>query len=380
MKILNVNMSINSIYGGGTAERILQLSREFPKVGIDSEVLTLDLGLTEDILRTLKMVKVHSVPCLSERFFLPSITFSTLNTIKNSVRNVDLIHIMGHWSIINALAYIFARYFKKHYVFCPAGTLIIHGRSKIIKHIYNLIIGKSIIKNASAYIASTKDEVEIINKNGGINRKIKIITNGIESNNLPVFNDNSFRSKYKLGDAPFLLFIGTFSSIKGPDLLLKAFKRLQHLFPSYHLVFAGKSRGMLKDLKKYVINSELEKKVHFIGYLDNIDKYRAYHAADLLVVPSRSEVISMVALEAGLTATPVLITDKCGFNELSKTNGGIVVAATSDGIEKGLIEMLSSDNDKLKLMGVNLEKYVKENFTWTTIIKKYIKLFNQIFK
>ena len=221
--------------------------------------------------------------------------------------------------------------------------------------------------------------MEIINKNGGINRKIKIITNGIESNNLPVFNDNSFRGKYKLGDTPFLLFVGTFSSIKGPDLLLKAFKRLQHSFPLYHLVFAGKSRGMLKDLKQYVINSALEQKVHFIGYLDNIDKYRAYHAADLLVVPSRSEVISMVALEAGLTATPVLITDKCGFNELSKTNGGIVVAATSDGIERGLIEMLS-DIDKLKLMGNNLEKYVIKSFTWETIIKKYIQLFNQIFK
>ena len=379
MKLLNVNMSINSIYGGGTAERILQLSREFPKVGIDSEVLTLDLGLTEDILKTLKTGSVHSVPCLSERFFLPSITLNTLNTIKNSVRNVDLIHIMGHWSIINALAYIFARYFKKHYVFCPAGTLIIHGRSKIIKHIYNLIIGKSIIKNASAYIASTKDEVEIINKNGGINRKIKIITNGIESNNLPVFNDNSFRSKYKLGDAPFLLFIGTFSSIKGPDLLLKAFKRLQHSFPSYHLVFAGKSRGMLKDLKKYVKTSDLEGKVHFIGFLDNIDKFHAYHAADLLVVPSRSEVISMVALEAGLASTPVLITDKCGFNELSKINGGVVVAATVEGIERGLINIFS-DIDKLKLMGRNLRKYVIKNFIWETIIDKYIRLFNQILK
>ena len=108
---------------------------------------------------------------------------------------------------------------------------------------------------------------------------------------------------------------------------------------------------MLKDLKQYVINSALEQKVHFIGYLDNIDKYRAYHAADLLVVPSRSEVISMVALEAGLTATPVLITDKCGFNELSKTNGGIVVAATSDGIEKGLIEMLRIDGIKPSLHG-----------------------------
>ena len=105
---------------------------------------------------------------------------------------------------------------------------------------------------------------------------------------------------------------------------------------------------MLKDLKKYVKTSDLEGKVHFIGFLDNIDKYHAYHAADLLVVPSRSEVISMVALEAGLASTPVLITDKCGFNELSKINGGVVVAATVEGIERGLINIFSQ-KEKLKL-------------------------------
>ena len=257
MKVLNVNMAINSINGGGSAERMLQLSREFPKVGIDCDVLTLNLGLTEDILCSIKNVKIHSIPCTSERFFFPRITLNTLNTIKNSIKNVDIVHIMGHWSIINALAYIFSRYFKKHYVFCPAGTLIIHGRSKLFKHIYNLIIGKSIIKNASAYIASTDDEVKVIYENGGINKKIELITNGVESNSLPVFSDNSFREKYNLGNTPFLLFMGTLSSIKGPDLLLKAFKRIQHIFPSYHLVLAGKSRGMLKDLKKYVKTSDL---------------------------------------------------------------------------------------------------------------------------
>ena len=377
MKVLNVNMTINSIYGGGSAERILQLSREFPKVGIDCEVLTLDLGLTEDILGTLKNVRVHSIPCTSERFFLPRITLNTLKTIKNSIKNVDLVHIMGHWSVINSLAYIFARHLNKHYVFCPAGTLIIHGRSKLFKYIYNLIIGKSIIKNASAYIASTADEVTVIHENGGVKKGIKIITNGVEPDDLPKFSDSGFREKYNLGDTPFLLFMGTFSNIKGTDLLLKAFERIQYLIPSYHLVFAGKSRGTLEDMKKFVITYALEKRVHFIGYLDNIDKYQAYHAADLLVVPSRSEVISMVALEAGLTATPVLITDQCGFNELSEVNGGKVVAASVGGIEKGLVEILS-DIDKLKAMGINLRRYVRQNFVWETIIKKYIQLFNQI--
>ena len=114
------------------------MSREFSKIGIDSEVLTLDLGLTKDLLKSFKAVKVHSIPCALERIFLPTITPNTLREIKYSIKNVDLLHIMGHCSIINVLAYIYARYLNKPYVFCPAGTLVIHGRSMFLKRLYNL--------------------------------------------------------------------------------------------------------------------------------------------------------------------------------------------------------------------------------------------------
>jgi len=42
-----------------------------------------------------------------------------------------------------------------------------------------------------------------------------------------------------------------------------------------------------------------------------------------------------------------------------------------------LVEMLG-DPSKLKIMGKNLERYLKEEYSWGMIITKYIQLYNEI--
>ena len=145
----------------------------------------------------------------------------------------------------------------------------------------------------------------------------------------------------------------------------------------FHLVFVGPDDGMLSELKQMVDEYQLNDRIHFIGYLEGADKSNAYHAADLLVIPSRQEAMSIVVLEAGISGTPVLLTDQCGFNVIEKIDGGKVVQPSVKGIELGLIEILR-DKDRLNSMGSNLKQYTNENFTWDSIIGKYLTLFGQI--
>jgi len=118
-------------------------------------------------------------------------------------------------------------------------------------------------------------------------------------------------------------------------------------------------------------------RVHFIGYLGGADKAWAYHAAELLVIPSRHEAMSIVALEAGITGTPVLLTDECGFDQIAEVNGGMVVAPSESGICQGLMMMLG-DNTKLPIMGANLQKFIHANYTWNSTITKFVDLYTTI--
>ena len=93
---------------------------------------------------------------------------------------------------------------------------------------------------------------------------------------------------------------------------------------------------MLNELRRMVEASDVRNRVHFTGHIGGTEKSEAYRAADFLVIPSRQEAMSIVVLEAGITGTPVLITDQCGFDDVAAVAGGIVVAASVEGLQEGI--------------------------------------------
>jgi len=375
MKVLNVNMSLDPVSGGGSVERTFQMSRHLVKAGIGCTVVTTDIGLTSRRISELEGVCVVVFPTLMKRFYIPRFSYWKIRDI---VKKIDIIHLMNHWTFLNALVYIIARHLKKPYVVCPAGSLPYHGKSEKIKKIYNMIIGYRIIRNANRCIAISPDEVDQFREYGIDADNISIVPNGINADDFRDVHENVFRKRFRIGNEPFILFMGRLASIKGPDLLLKAFCNIinsQNM--SHHLVFAGPDEDMLIELKKISQEKGVDSRVHFIGYVGGNDKVNAYREADLLVIPSRQEAMSIVVLEAGITGKPVLMTDRCGFNVVEDIDGGKVVPATVEGLERGLIDLLSRP-DRLGTMGMNLRKYVEENYTWERTVNRHIALYNDI--
>ncbi len=369
-----VNMSLDPVTGGGTAERTYQISKYLSKAGIYVSLLTTDIGLTSERKASLDGVTIFSLPCLSKRFYIPKCTFSFLEHIVNEV---DVVHLNNHWTIINALVYRTCKNLKKPYVVCPAGALPIYGRSGILKTIYNRIVGNRIIRDAAGHIAVSTNEIDQFGAYGVDHKKISIIPNGINPEDYFAVNGCGFRKKFGLGKSSIILFVGRLNHIKGPDLLLRAFCKIKNKMPNCKLVFVGPDGGMLDELKEVVTANNARDCVAFSGYLGGAEKSQAYHAADILVIPSRQEAMSIVVLEAGTTGTPVLLTDQCGFNEVSEIGGGRVVNATVNGIQKGLLKMLGNKN-KLETMGEKLNKHVHENYLWESITKKHISLYQEI--
>ncbi len=374
MNVLNVNMSLDPVLGGGTVERTVQISRELARSGNDVVILSTDIGLSEEYIKSIDGVKIIALPCMVKRFYFPRFSY---RAIKEQVAKSDVIHLMGHWTFVNALIYCVARQLKKPYVVCPAGALPIYGRSRIIKQLYNLIIGKAIIRNASACIAIAVNEEAHFKSYGIDAQKISFIPNGVNGDDFKIKEKNDFRKKYNLGAYPFVLFMGRLNPIKGPDLLLQAFCGAEEKLGGCHLVFAGPDGGILAELKNTAARSSLQDRVHFVGYIAGEDKATAYQEAEFLVIPSRQEAMSIVVLEAGISGKPVLITDQCGFNDIAVVGGGIVVTASVKGIQEGL-EVMLKDTDRRQAMGWALKAYVEQHFTWKIMVEKYLKLYRTL--
>lgn len=373
MRVLNVNDMLDPVTGGGTAERTFQMSRALAKAGVACMVLTTDAGLTPERVSGLGAVELTVCPCIWKRFFVPRIPYRKIRAL---VERADVVHLMGHWSVLNAIVYLIASRMNKPYAVCPAGALPVYGRSKILKTIYNWLVGYRLIRNARHCIAVTPAEVPQFERYGVPPEKVHVIPNGIAPEDLPAPDPSSFRTRHALGDAPSILFVGRLNHIKGPDLLLEAFCNQKDALDGYQLVFVGPDGGLLATLQDMARQRGVAERVRFVGFVGGADKYQAYFAAKLLVIPSRQEAMSIVVLEAGATGTPVLLTDQCGISEVAQYGGGEVVEASVAGLEKGLLSLLR-DRAALERMGAALKTYVERTYLWDNLVPRYLALYRQ---
>ncbi len=367
-------MSMDPITGGGTAERTFQICLALANKGYKSTLLTTDIGMTRERRLQFKNIRLITLKCICKRFYLFKFSFSELHSI---IKDAEIIHLSGHWTIINALIYLLARRYDTPYVVCPAGALLNVGRSRFAKRLYNEVIGYKTIRNASACIAISSNEISHFTSYNVSTNQIKIIPNGINPADFKLKNDETFRKKFAIGDGPFILFVGRLNHIKGPDILIQAFALVQKELKNFQLVLAGPDDGLEPELIKLIRELNLSNRVHLIGYIGGKDKANAYHTAELLVIPSRQEAMSIVVLEAGICGTPVVLTDKCGFDAVEKVNGGLVVPATAEGLAHGIKKILS-DSKNAEYFGTSLKLFVEEHFTWDKVVQEYIKLFNTI--
>jgi glycosyltransferase involved in cell wall biosynthesis len=375
MRILNVIMCLDPVGGGGSVERINQLSKHLSLMGEDCTILTTRQGWNEEHVLKLGNVKIVALPYLTERFKIPLGLFGWLN---KHLLDYDVVHLTMNWTMITAVTYLYLRYFKRPYVYSAMGLINPPAvRSKLIKHVYQILFTKSIIRHAKTCIAITKREVNDYESLGVDRTKISLIPNGITTEAFLVDHTNeAFRSRYHIDSRPFILFIGRLDPIKGPDLLIKAFAAISDDFSSYQLVIAGNNYGFLDELKPLTQLYKINNKVTFLGPVFGMEKKSLYRSADLFVIPSRFDTMTIVALEAAASGTPVLLTKQCDFDELQEAGGGLAVEASVEGLEYGLRKLLSNP-EELKQMGIHGKEFVLKKYHWDYVCKQFMEIFQK---
>lgn len=362
MRVLNVVSVLSAREGGGNAERTAQLSRALAGIDVECTVLTLDIGDPSGRLHQLGGARLVVLPCINRRFQVPSTMPSTLVGL---VRNADVIHLMGYWSFLGAAVARIAEREGVPYVISPAGALPLFGRSRWLKRVFNVVVGQHLVKRAAGWVAVTASELPDFQRYGIDPGKVEVIPNGVDEADF-ADDPNASASMATLPADPFVLFMGRLNRIKGPDLLLDAFIRVAPDFPKVKLVFAGPDEGLAGALRERATAAGLADRVHLIGFVSGCAKTAAYRAASLLVVPSRLEAMSIVAVEAGVCATPVLMTDQCGLDDVREVAPCLVVPVSVDALASGLKAALS-DLAVLKRWGTAWQSIVRDRFLWADI-------------
>ncbi|EFC85846.1 glycosyltransferase [Parafrankia sp. EUN1f] len=376
MHIVTVVPAVDARSGGGVGERGVQLARRYPRLGgadVSSEVLTLDLDLTPDHLKMAAPATVTALPCRNRRYYLPG----SPTAIAERVRAADVVHLINHWTVLNALAAEVAARCDVPYVFSPCGALPIRGRSRLTKRAYDLAVGSRLVRRAAAIIAVTDPERADFVPYGVDRHRVLVVPNGVSASDHEQDTAGKVLARYGLTRHRYVLFLGRLNWIKGVDLLVDAFISTVPAESGWRCVVAGPDQGMLTDLTARVSAAGVGDQVCFTGMVRGPERTELLRGAALLVVPSRHEAMSIVALEAGINGTPVLITNSCGFDEVEQIGGGWVVPATTEALAGGLRVALH-DPQELERRGEALRKLVSHSYTWERAAGSHLEIFEKV--
>jgi glycosyltransferase involved in cell wall biosynthesis len=151
---------------------------------------------------------------------------------------------------------------------------------------------------------------------------------------------------------PRLVFVGRLTRLKAPDLLIESLSRLHQEGVDFHLTIAGDG-DMRSELLSMITRHGLTQKVTMLGYCDENGVRDQILAARALVLPSFSEGLPVVLMEALALERPVVSTYIAGIPELvlPGRNGWLVPAGSIEALTVALRDVLSSPVDRLATMG-----------------------------
>jgi glycosyltransferase involved in cell wall biosynthesis len=178
----------------------------------------------------------------------------------------------------------------------------------------------------------------------------------------------------KANDTCSIVYAGVLNPVKGIHHLINAFSVVAEQFPSAPLFVIGKyeNKSYGASLRIQVQKLGLENRVRFIGHLSQAELACRMSEAAVLVLPSTSEGLGRVIIEAMATATPVIGSDVGGIPELIKdgVNGFLIAPGDEQALAEKLRWVLNNP-DKARAMGHTGRSFAQEVFSTESYIKGY---------
>lgn len=165
-----------------------------------------------------------------------------------------------------------------------------------------------------------------------------------------------------------LIYVGEINNkIKGVDLLIKAFNNVFHRLQNIELVIIGE--GPDSDYCRQLVNKfHLEKVITIKGAVEHRRTLEEISRSDILILPSTSEGIPRVILEAFALGKPVIASNVGGIPEVVKNmeNGFLVDPGNIDELSDSIITLVN-DRELRNKMGIQAKEYIKKLPRWEEV-------------
>ncbi|MFH1845709.1 MAG: glycosyltransferase family 4 protein [bacterium] len=203
-------------------------------------------------------------------------------------------------------------------------------------------------------------------------RRTEYIPNGIT---LPCYQEPELIRQHGV-DGRFILFVGRLVPEKGCHMLLEAYARLpDDLRQEFQLVIAGDAgftHGYVRQLKR-----DAAPTVNFLGYVHGPILSELYTNAELVVLPSTLEGLSLTLLEGMSFGRCCLVSDIPPNVEAASDHAPMFPSTDVEALTKQL-DVLLRDDLRRADYGRRAQLHVIENYSWQQVAEQTAKLYREL--
>jgi glycosyltransferase involved in cell wall biosynthesis len=378
MHVLHITGKTSRQAGGlfevvpGLANAMLELpGLEVSAIGIDDDNSAHDPTQWKCQLETLPAA--HWAP--HELLYSPKMLARAVSA------QASLVVCHGLWTYHNWVALRWARRTGRPYMVVPHGMLdgVDLRKSRLKKWLARKLYVDPLVQGAACLRAISDSEVSSI-RAFGASGPICRVPNGV---NLPDTGPCE-KPGWRLSlprEAKVLFYIGRINTKKGLPALIDAWAEIKRQDPSlagdWHLVIAGWDQNGHEDsLKSQAQALGMNNSVHFVGPLFQAAKHAAFRCSNAFVLPSTSEGLPTVVLEAWAYNLPVLMTPECNIPEGFSSQAAVRIETRPGAIIHGLRTLFRLEEQQRREMGDKGRALVERAFSWPSIARNMLAVFN----
>jgi glycosyltransferase involved in cell wall biosynthesis len=284
--------------------------------------------------------------------------------------SIDLIHTHGYKS--DVLGYLAGHGSKAKLVTTQHGFI----RNTLLGRLYNRLAIMAAM-HMDRVIAVSHNMRDTLRDAGVPEHKLVVIHNAIVVSSYPpslpseaVLERHSIRAC-----SPIISCIGRLSPEKGQDILCQAIISLSHEFPSICLMLIGTGPDLEVLKERYGKHS---RHIVFVGHASDVREYLS--VTDIHVLPSFTEGLPNVVLEAGCMGIPTVATSVGGTPEcLIDGVTGILVPPGSASILAETISRLHRGKAMRQKLGAEASCFVRKKFSFENRVNNIMALYEELF-
>jgi len=175
-----------------------------------------------------------------------------------------------------------------------------------------------------------------------------------------------------------IIFVGSVTDRKNPKLIVRAISKIDSEI-SLEIIGPTPNKNYLNGLKDSISNSQHKENIFLSPFIEIDELVQKYSSANLFILPSKSEGLGRVVIEAQATACPVLVSSNTGAVDLiiDHETGYIFENNNLEDLKEKIKEIIDNQNHSVQI-GLNGKSFVAQNHTIENFKFGYKKLFDLV--